>query len=733
MKRLTDAEVLLRLLGETCDCCCECEHQQGTATRTEAAPARPQMFSKKMPPLTVIDTDQPFVPSYPSFDSPQRAANLGLPHIPLLIDPDPGSDRAHEGRFEELQVSGSLSNRTMVLNDGTVTGTGSIGNGPLVIDQDARTVLGGPREFTNFELAGAPITGLVVTPTQNGSPGYGVTTAQPQAGYPEQGGQDVPLTDTSGNKTSPTGTLPRYNLLDTRTYLTQYEWQDGIDWDGRPVRATEPTETVDSGRRLLANVSATVHVRYNSPDGSQIREGTATATLFQQRWLGHAVTLEGGTPGFSTVQAPRLYGNANVDGSGAVLISPYGLSNTTGTFQPLSPNDPGSRQQFAVPEGATITGTSRDGSDTQVLSTAYAPLWVQVFASELLPKLGEAERFRRHFKGQGIEVWGDARTCTGLAAGNVQDLTGGAELRVNGRIYRAGSWAAIRVRQPDDSMKIWVLHLDGVLTREILGGQVSSCTLTELMTICRRPDLAPLFLKIGVLHTNWPHDRAALETSGPTLHLTDWQPWRDATRQEWGAAQASRPKWAEMITAETKLPPVPPLGLALADAATTGQWDAVPRNGSPHLLPTMVEVYSRANGWQVSSAALSALAKPLAYPGVTPKLDDRTSASGRLRVTYPAAPWALAQRRLVLSARIRTPINPVIVSGLSVDPLMLGREVQTKASRLLPARGWHPAALNVPVGYDPTQPLVLELDTRGQRLSRLLLSLVGPESGGIET
>jgi len=71
-----DGDILLELLGE--GCCCACEEttnapkMPGTQPGAEAAAARPQMLGKKIPPLTVVVTDAPFVPPrLPERETPQ--------------------------------------------------------------------------------------------------------------------------------------------------------------------------------------------------------------------------------------------------------------------------------------------------------------------------------------------------------------------------------------------------------------------------------------------------------------------------------------------------------------------------------------------------------------------------------------------------------------------------------------------------------------------------------------
>ncbi|GGJ65403.1 hypothetical protein [Deinococcus aquiradiocola] len=724
--RKTDAEILLALLGECC-CECECEHPQQTPADA-ARPRTPQMLGKRMPPLDVPVQDDPaLIPPYPSFDSPQRAAALGVPHVPLLLDAMPGTD-PHEGRFDEVNLPTlGLPLEGMALTTGEVR---SVPSGALVIDQTARTIHPGPvRVISDPEeplLLGLPeplyVAGQMLSvPVRNNQAMIGVTDRQPVEGFPELGSSEVPLNDTSAGL--PNGIEVRYDLLDTRDLIAARDYPPGLTFGGAAAAPLGSREIIGPDSRLAARVGVTYTLR-TYPNGPT-RPYVDTTVSHTEGWHTEQTGYLDGDGVWQPVAVASLV-------AGGQTLRGYRYDNVAGAWVAAGPLAAASVQasgggySLVVPPG-------RDESDpTRIrVSATFRELWVLVRNPGLTGM--DTETFRRHFAAPGVEVWGSAVTCSGLRRGDVHDLTGGAELRVNGRVYVGGSWTALRA-----GTRVWVLHLSGsTLTREVVGvpDPPGTCTVTDLMTlVCRRPDLTPVRLAVGALHHAWPHDRAALLTSGPTLHLAVWDAWRDGMRAEWQADRKARPKRRDLLKPDTPLPPAPPLGLTLADAGVTVQWDAVPAGSTPHLLPTRVEVWSEARqAWEESPAALAALAKPLAFLNIAGVIDDRTGVSGRLRVTYPAAPWAAPQPRTVLTARTRTPVRALTIAGQTVTPYVLGREpVYLRDGLLRPPRGWHPITLTLSRSHDPTAPATLELDTHGARLSRLLLTLTGPE-GRTET
>lgn len=206
------------------------------------------------------------------------------------------------------------------------------------------------------------------------------------------------------------------------------------------------------------------------------------------------------------------------------------------------------------------------------------------------------------------------------------------------------------------------------------------------------------------------------------LTIRDFDPWAHAHPDEWRAARVARPK-------RPPDPLVPPpltrlLGVAAVDSVPGPYRDEpLPRAHAPWLLPERVEVRDGA-GWVESEAALTALSKRSLYlPAEWPdETDDRTGATGRLRVTYPAGPAALTTPiRRVLTARA-TVGGAWQVDSQPVTALPLGP--YAPAGRR-PPRGVHPWAVVTATISAPSDPLTIEIDTRGSRFSQLLLALSG--------
>ncbi|MCD0159321.1 hypothetical protein [Deinococcus sp. 6GRE01] len=206
------------------------------------------------------------------------------------------------------------------------------------------------------------------------------------------------------------------------------------------------------------------------------------------------------------------------------------------------------------------------------------------------------------------------------------------------------------------------------------------------------------------------------------LALRDFDPWRDAHPDEWRAARLVRPK-------RPPDPLTPPpftrlLGLAAVDSLPGPIRDEpLPRAHAPWLLPERVEVWT-GTAWAESAIALTALSKRTLYlPADWPdETDDRTGASGCLRVTYPAGPAPLTTPiRRVLTARA-TVGGAWLVDGQPVTAYALGPYAPAGKR---PPRGVHPWAVVTATISAPSDPLTIEIDTRGSRFSQLLLALSG--------
>lgn len=106
----TDGELLLGLL--TGDCC-ECECPAPLPVPADSSPRHPQMLGKKMPPLTVLDTDAPFVPLLLPERETGQVPQPG--HQPMISD---SGGYADAGVLAEEQYG---FNTGIMLDSGTVT------------------------------------------------------------------------------------------------------------------------------------------------------------------------------------------------------------------------------------------------------------------------------------------------------------------------------------------------------------------------------------------------------------------------------------------------------------------------------------------------------------------------------------------------------------------------------------------------------------------------------------
>ncbi|WP_291428520.1 hypothetical protein [Deinococcus sp.] len=212
--------------------------------------------------------------------------------------------------------------------------------------------------------------------------------------------------------------------------------------------------------------------------------------------------------------------------------------------------------------------------------------------------------------------------------------------------------------------------------------------------------------------------------------IRDNDPWTHAHPDEWRAARLARQKRPPQP--DNRVPPPPPLGVRVTDSLGAPLRDeALPRGHAPWLCPERVEVWNGA-AWLESAAALKALAKrslylPAAWPDET---DDRTGVTGRLRVTFPPGPATLSTPvRRVLTARATVGVWLVdaqtaawLVDGQATTAYPLGPHAPGGKR---PPRGVHPWAIRTALVAPPSDPLILELDTRGSRFSQLLLALSG--------
>jgi hypothetical protein len=222
-----------------------------------------------------------------------------------------------------------------------------------------------------------------------------------------------------------------------------------------------------------------------------------------------------------------------------------------------------------------------------------------------------------------------------------------------------------------------------------------------------------------------------------TLALRDWEPWRDATPQEWQAANARRPRTPAELPIRTPLPP--PLGVWMTGAMQVCSHDEyLPRAHAPWLLPTAVEVWDKeALVWKPDAAALIALAKRSAYSpaGWTDEIDDKTGATGLIRVTFPAGPTirqydgSSGAGPLVLTTRLRNAKPTLSVTARQqVDADAEVRILGVNARRFSRAHV-HPYIIRTDLTIPSAEPLVIDLQLGAARCSQLLLGIFDGSSG----
>lgn len=721
------------------------------------------------------EEDTPFIPSVASFDTPQRPGWLGYPHVPRLSAP---------GEFGE-QDGRTGSGGEMRLDDGTSV---PVGERPL-IDHVAREVLPGPvsvlsgedgvfrRDDPQAELVSRQA--FLFTPLPNGAAMWGVTALQPVPASP--GDAAAPLNNLDGMSpdyvydaplaeyVAPSGlrpgafhaATPGISLMSQTFMAYGTEQPPGRRFDGSVGRGVLAGggvgDLIGAQVQLTFRVGRTVitHVdEQERPTRTEYRTASFTGGTYV---LTGRATPRSENPGGADDYAVHLHAlfvrlpgdvrSVLADVTDTELrgvypwlrVMSFRLSKPDGGAWTGAPDltEPGASGVFP-PGGAVVDRVERivDGLGNVNYVAVTRP------ASSLLVKAFQpAEKYdvdgpRVLFRAPGVEVWGDPDDPeAGFAVGNPHRLGRSGELRVNGRVYPGGSWCGLLA----PGGQTWVLHLSrdgGTVTREIVGSNAPPTTTTAAELLARSLRQSGTLTELGgdALYHTWPFDRAWARTLGgahETVLLTVWDAWRDATREEWREAGLARPRrpWAEN-GAPAALPVAPPLGVTLADVADPGGWEPTVRGGVPYLLPESVEVWNeKKRAWEVSARAQTALARPLAWLGVPGGLDDRTSAGGRLRVTFPA-PAVYVEGALMLVTRTRHPLKPLRVNGVDLTPLPLGREALTRREdgTVIATRGWHPALYPLP---DPAArgPLTLVLTTT-HPLSRLALVPVGSRGGG---
>lgn len=684
-------------------CCCGATEEQGSTRPSTLFLTAPR--TRSQPPQ---EDDSPFIPPLPSWDSPQRAGLLTRAHRPTVTPDGWGSE------------TDAAPVRDLTLDDGRGYVLTIPQGAQRVVDHALRVVRWGDTVFNKRVLSEevwAQDQGVIIQKNlsigevagQNLS--WGISPEQQDLGKP------VPLTWYAPYNDAPPDQATRalsVSVGAVRTFpvKTQAKRGGSVTWAGEVDTGGELLEYRDT----VQGVPLTYHL--------QVSEITFTPTRYQVEAVRETF--------------PYVYFRARLFGW-----------RPEGTYDV---NDPGGWEE--IPHFDETRGQLRFGyGPLPPLGTVFPPDLVrqengrevyvslpirQLFAiTAPLPDPPLSGRWSVRFRAPDVEVTpgGDAELADLSRLGpSVRIGEANAALRVNGRVYdQDGSWCGLL--GPRDER--WVLiEQQGECLREVIG-QPDALERAPASAVCAALDLPAGRLRFWDdpgYHT-WPMDRAGVEvstTSGPRPALiTVWDAWRDSTRREWSGRPRRPPDPAKPLT----LPPGlrPPLGITLADVTTAGgQWEPALRGGSPHVLPSRVEVW-REGRWEESEAALRALAKPLPHGPVEGQLDDRQNVRGRLRVTFPPHPAAggyTPQPDTVLHARARAPFSAdVRVNGASPEVRVLGRAVTLgEDSNLKPLRGWQPALIIAPIPYDPAASHVLEIE--GLALARLLLTPAGVEFGG---
>ncbi|MDO4244555.1 MAG: hypothetical protein Q4C89_00840 [Deinococcus sp.] len=294
------------------------------------------------------------------------------------------------------------------------------------------------------------------------------------------------------------------------------------------------------------------------------------------------------------------------------------------------------------------------------------------------------------------------------------DLNDETTLTAYGRTFNRGTWTAIREPpqkdDPPDFVRVLVLVADrraGTVTAvrppEAATPDAPGTVETIAWNVFAREVLRCetfRFLRIGDLWHSWPPERAWATCSrvANSEDLSDYDmrafgahdPWRDSIKRKpkekpgpshwyWPSRPARRPKTLPESA------PKAPLGLTLYDVAplySVQREEALKRGESPATSP-LTATRSGQDVWRL-------VAKP--------ELDDRTSTSGPLELTFaklrdPRPPGPMfpgEQQGAALLLRLKTTADSITVDGKPTSIYRLGHNADDK-------RGWHEYAVPVPV------------------------------------
>lgn len=626
-------ELLAVLFGCGCRkrCCC------GGGEKREEGPAPSNLFQTaprtRRPPEP--DDESPFVPPPPSFDSPQRPGLFGSPpHTPRTD--------ATTGEFLGEVGGAVVPALTLIRDDGTAV---AIPGAPRV-DHQARTVtsriLG--RTVQMDDLAPDALLAPPLRRALDRSPEDRLTPFRFElpgvwASYASAWLEEITV--------RPGG----YQQQEVLT-VTQ-------GWDGRGTE--EVTDTLTAGGQVAR---AVVKFGQEPPRTEltrfRVSEGWAEQVVDGIRYLSRYRTLQGYW---------RL-GDAWPDLWSLGVVTRRAADWGREAPPVIDPNAP------------TTTEVS-------------GPLEWQVWdALPPLPAQPPGLRWRSP----------DGRvTVEGPDQSDPADLTE-STLTAYGSTLGGGTWAALRdvpVQREDGTWefdRIIVLHEAGGTVTAVRPGGIESCTraVFEEEVLRVSPGTFQRFSPVGSLFSSWPPPWAfalvgtAQEVEARALVAGD--AWRDAIKRKpapgaqppagpaswyWPARPGRRPK--SLPTSA----PRSPLGVTLADVlGRVEQDEPLPRGEAPLRLPSQVEVWKEKR-WEVSTSALTALAKRTLYApaGWLDELDDRTSVRLPVRIT-----WAAATGQAVLLLRAKPPSGKaleVTVNGTPYAALKLGHNAPEK-------RGWHP-------------------------------------------
>lgn len=376
-------------------------------------------------------------------------------------------------------------------------------------------------------------------------------------------------------------------------------------------------------------------------------------------------------------------------------------------------------------DGNTVVSIDPAHPSTNAAGIAYWPSSVHLQSQFLPPEPSYSRPFGERWRSPDGQV-----TVTGNGSGATSDLTD-ATLKAYGVTFTGGSWAALRdapewVPPTAEQAGFWrldrvvILHEQGETVTAIRPGAApEACDRSTFERECLRvpPGSFDHFSGFGLLSHSWPPQWALLNGER-SVSVIAWDAWRDAIRRRPKPGEPSGPpSWywparpARRALRDTM--PRPPLGVTAAGVTDLREAEALALREAPLRLPERVEVF-RNGAWRVSEAARRALGKRHLYApaGWPEELNDRTSVSGPLRVTFPAQ----ADGPATLLLRARTGGRPLTltVNGAALHAVRLGHNARER-------RGWHPYVLALP-RCTPT----LEI-TSNVPLSRLLLSRSTPD------